>query len=73
MSGRDERTYMKLIVEADTDRVLGILMMGPDAPEIVQSLAVAVTMGLRKADLDATMAMHPTAAEEFMLMRTARA
>ncbi len=73
MSGRDERTYMKLIVEADTDRVLGIHMMGPDAPEIVQSLAVAVTMGLRKADLDATMAMHPTAAEEFMLMRTARA
>ena len=72
VSGRAERTYMKLIVEAATDQVLGIHMIGPDAPEIVQGLAVAVTMGAKKADFDATMAMHPTAAEEFMLLRTAR-
>ncbi|HYS11766.1 MAG TPA: glutathione-disulfide reductase, partial [Burkholderiaceae bacterium] len=51
------------------DRVLGVHMLGPDAPEIVQSLAVALTCGATKRDFDRTLAVHPTAAEEFMLMR----
>jgi glutathione reductase (NADPH) len=72
ISGRAERTYMKLITDAKTDRVIGAHMFGADAPEIVQSLAVAVTMGATKRQFDATIAMHPTAAEEFMLMRTPR-
>jgi glutathione reductase (NADPH) len=69
LAARDERSYMKLIVDAFSDRVLGLHMLGPDAPEIVQSLAVAVTIGARKKDFDATLAVHPTAAEEFVLMR----
>lgn len=69
ISGRQERTYMKLLVDAADDRVLGVHMLGVDAPEIIQGLAIAVTMGARKRDFDATMAMHPTAAEEFVLMR----
>jgi glutathione reductase (NADPH) len=72
MAGRRERSYMKLVVDAATERVLGLHMLGVDAPEIVQSLAVAVTMGARKRDFDATMAVHPTSAEEFVLMRTPR-
>jgi glutathione reductase (NADPH) len=72
ISGRTERSYMKLVVDATSDKVLGLHMIGTDAAEIVQSLAVAVTMGAAKRDFDATMAVHPTAAEEFMLMRTAR-
>jgi len=72
LAGRNERSYMKLVVDADSDRVVGLHMIGADAPEIVQGLAVAVTMGARKRDFDATMAVHPTAAEEFMLMRMPR-
>jgi glutathione reductase (NADPH) len=72
LAGRRERSYMKLVVDAGNDRILGLHMIGPDAPEIVQSLAVAVTMGACKRDFDATMAVHPTAAEEFVLMRKAR-
>lgn len=68
-AGGQTRTYMKLVVDDDNDRVLGIHMMGDDAPEIVQSLAVAYTMGATKADFDRTMAVHPTSAEEFVLMR----
>jgi glutathione reductase (NADPH) len=64
-----ERTRMKLLVDADDDRVLAIHMIGADAPEIVQSLAVALTAKATKADFDRTMAVHPTAAEEFVLMR----
>jgi glutathione reductase (NADPH) len=71
-AGRTERSYMKLVVDAADDKVLGLHMIGGDAPEIVQSLAVAVTMGAHKRDFDATMAVHPTAAEEFMLMRKPR-
>ena len=71
-AGRTERSYMKLVVDAASDKVLGLHMIGGDAPEIVQSLAVAVTMGARKRDFDATMAVHPTIAEEFMLMRKPR-
>ena len=64
-----ERCYMKLLVDAADDRVLAAHMIGADAPEIVQSLAVAVTAGVTKAQFDRTLAVHPTAAEEFVLMR----
>ena len=67
--GGHERTHMKLLVDAATDRVLAVHMIGADAPEIVQSLAVALTAGATKAHFDRTIAMHPTAAEEFVLMR----
>ena len=67
--GGTERTRMKMLVDAADDRVLAIHMMGSDAPEIVQSLAVALTAGATKADFDRTIAVHPTAAEEFVLMR----
>ncbi|MFA5683822.1 MAG: glutathione-disulfide reductase [Lysobacteraceae bacterium] len=72
-SGRAERSYMKLVVDADSDRVLGAHMIGTDAAEIIQSLAPAVTHGLSKRQFDQTLALHPTAAEEFFLMRTPRA
>ena len=65
----NERCYMKLLVDATDDRVLAAHMIGADAPEIVQSLAVAVTAGVTKAQFDRTIAVHPTAAEEFVLMR----
>ncbi len=68
-AGSAERTYMKLLVNADTDRVIGVHMLGTDAPEIVQSLAVALSAGVTKAQFDRTIAVHPTAAEEFVLMR----
>lgn len=67
--GGHERSYMKLLVDAASDRVLAVHMLGADAPEIVQGLAVALTAGATKAQFDATMAVHPTAAEEFVLMR----
>jgi glutathione reductase (NADPH) len=67
--GGEERTRMKLLVDAHSDRVLAVHMAGHDAPEIVQSLAVALSAGATKADFDRTMALHPTAAEEFVLMR----
>lgn len=73
MSGRQEKTFMKLIVENASQKVVGIHMVGPDSPEIIQSLAVAVKCGATKAQFDATMAVHPTAGEEFVLMRTPRA
>jgi glutathione reductase (NADPH) len=69
-TGRAERIYMKLLADAETDRVLALHMIGADAPEIVQSLAVAVTAGATKADFDRTLAVHPTTAEEFVLLRT---
>lgn len=65
----DEKTLMKLIVHKESDRVLGALMVGKDAAEIIQGLAVAVSMGATKRDLDNTMALHPTSAEEFVTMR----
>jgi len=67
--GGEERSYMKVLVDARTDRVLAIHMLGADAPEIVQSLAVALSCGATKAQFDRTVAVHPTAAEEFVLMR----
>ena len=69
LSGRNERTLMKLVVDADSQRVLGAHMVGPDAPEIIQALAIAVKAGLTKRDFDATVAVHPTAAEEFVTLR----
>ena len=72
LSGRDERALMKLIVDRDSDRVLGAHMVGDGAEEIIQTLAIAMTAGATKAHLDATVALHPSAAEEFVLMRTPR-
>lgn len=69
LAGRDERTVMKLIVERKSDRVLGCHVLGPDAGEIVQMAAIALRMGATKADFDATMALHPSAAEELVTMR----
>jgi glutathione reductase (NADPH) len=70
LTGRDERTMMKLVVDQTTDRVLGCHMVGPDSGEIVQGLAVALNCGATKAQFDATIGIHPTAAEEFVTMRT---
>jgi glutathione reductase (NADPH) len=70
LSGRAERMLMKLIVDRKTDRVLGCHILGPDAAEMVQMAAVAMRMGATKADFDATMALHPSAAEELVTMRT---
>jgi glutathione reductase (NADPH) len=69
LSGRDEKVMMKLVVDGTNDRVLGAHMVGADAPEIVQALAIAVKAGLTKRQFDQTVAVHPTAAEEFVLMR----
>jgi glutathione reductase (NADPH) len=70
LSGRDEKTMMKLVVDRASQRVVGVHMVGLDAPEIVQSIAIAVKMGATKQQFDATMAVHPTAAEEFVTLRT---
>jgi len=69
LSGRDERTMMKLVVERASDRVVGCHMVGADAAEIVQGLAIALVCGATKAQFDATVGIHPTAAEEFVTMR----
>lgn len=70
LSGREERSLFKLIVDADTDRVLGCHIFGRDAAEIIQVVAVALKMGATKADFDATLALHPSAAEELVTMRS---
>ena len=72
LSGRDERALMKLVVDAGSGRVVGCHMVGADAPEIVQGIAIAVKAGATKADFDATIGIHPTAAEEFVTMREKR-
>ncbi|MHA7809564.1 MAG: glutathione-disulfide reductase [Marinobacter adhaerens] len=69
LSGRDERSLMKLVVDDETDRVLGAHMVGPDAGEITQGLAVAIKAGATKAQFDSTLGIHPTSAEEFVTMR----
>jgi len=66
---RAERGLYKLVVDADSDRVLGVHMIGPEAPEVLQAAAIAVKAGLTKADFDATVALHPSMAEELVLMR----
>lgn len=70
LSGNEERTFLKLIVRVSDDRVLGCHMVGPDAGEIIQGLAVALKCGATKAQFDATIGVHPTMAEEFVTMRT---
>lgn len=69
LSGMDERTLMKMIVVRGTDRVVGIHMVGTDAPEIIQGMAVAIRAGATKAIFDSTIGIHPTAAEEFVTLR----
>ena len=69
LSGRDEQAMMKLIVDSRSDRVVGVHMVGPDAGEIIQGIAVALKCGATKAQFDATIGIHPTTAEEFVLMR----
>lgn len=66
---RNERALYKMVCDAATDRVVGIHMIGPDAPEIMQAAAIAVKVGLKKADFDATVAIHPTMAEELVLLK----
>jgi glutathione reductase (NADPH) len=70
LSGRARRTLMKLVVDKATQKVVGAHMLGEDAPEIIQGIALAVVMGATKADFDRTIGIHPTAAEEFVTLRT---
>ena len=69
LSGRDERVVLKLLVDGDTDKVVGCHILGPDAAEIVQMAAIALKIGATKADFDATVALHPSIAEELVTMR----
>ncbi len=69
LSGREEKTLMKLVVDSVTDQVLGAHMVGPDAGEMMQGIAVALKAGATKAVFDATVGIHPTSAEEFVTMR----
>ncbi|HEX7854142.1 MAG TPA: glutathione-disulfide reductase [Sphingobium sp.] len=69
LAGRNERSLYKLVCDAETGKVVGIHMIGPDAPEILQAAAIAVKAGLSKADFDATVALHPSMSEELVLMR----
>jgi glutathione reductase (NADPH) len=69
LAGRNERALYKMIVDQETEQVLGIHMIGPDAPEILQAAAVAVKAGLTKTQFDETVALHPTMSEELVLMR----
>ena len=68
LTGRPEKTFMKLVVNAETDRVVGVHLIGSDAGEMIQLAAIPVTMGATKAQFDATFAVHPTAAEELVTM-----
>lgn len=70
LSGRTRKTLMKLVVDQKTQKVLGAHMLGEDAAEIMQGLAIAIVMGATKADFDRTIGIHPTAAEEFVTLRT---
>jgi glutathione reductase (NADPH) len=69
LSGRQTRSFMKLLVDGETQKVVGCHLVGPDAGELIQIVGVAVKMGATKADFDATMAVHPTAAEELVTLR----
>lgn len=69
LTGADEKTFVKLVVETNTDRVLGVHMVGKDAGEIIQGMAIAVNMGATKQDFDATIGIHPSTAEEFVTLR----
>jgi glutathione reductase (NADPH) len=67
--GGEEHMMTKLVVDAETDQILGCHVVGPDAPEIIQMAAIALKMGATKAEWDDTCAVHPTAAEELVTMR----
>ena len=69
LAGRNERSLYKLVLDGETDEVVGVHMIGPDAPEILQAAAIAVKAKLKKADFDATVALHPTMSEELVLMK----
>jgi glutathione reductase (NADPH) len=69
LSGRDTRVFMKLLVDGTSDRIVGCHILGPDAGDLIQVIGIAVKMGATKADFDATMAVHPTMAEELVTMR----
>jgi glutathione reductase (NADPH) len=69
LAGRDTRAFFKLVVDGETDRVVGCHIVGPDAGEMIQLVGIAVKMKATKADFDATMAVHPTAAEELVTLR----
>jgi glutathione reductase (NADPH) len=69
-TGSDERVLMKLVVDASNDRVVGVHIVGPEAPEMIQLAAIAVKAGLTKAQWDATCAVHPTMAEELVTLKT---
>ncbi|MBE7197233.1 MAG: glutathione-disulfide reductase [Parafilimonas terrae] len=69
LSGREERVFMKVLVDVPSDRVVGVHLFGHDAGELIQAVGIAVTMGATKADFDRTIAVHPTAAEELVTMR----
>jgi glutathione reductase (NADPH) len=70
LTGRERKTLMKLVVDTATNKILGAHMLGEDAPEIMQGIGIAITAGATKADFDRTIGIHPTAAEEFVTMRT---
>ena len=69
VAGRDERMLVKLVVDGDTDRVVGCHFVGPEASELAQLVAIPMKMGATKADFDATIALHPTVAEEIVTIR----
>ena len=69
LAGREDRMFMKLIVDGESNKVVGCHVLGEDAAEIIQMAAIAVRLGATKADFDNTMALHPTSAEEFVTMR----
>ena len=69
LAGRNERALYKLVVDSASDRVVGAHMIGPDAPEVLQAVAIAIKAGLTKAQFDDTVALHPTMSEELVLMR----
>jgi glutathione reductase (NADPH) len=71
LSDNDERTFMKLVVDKTTDRVVGVHMLGPEAGEIIQGIGIAIKAGATKAQFDTTIGIHPTTAEEFVTMRSA--
>ena len=72
LSGRDEKMIMKIITDARTDLVLGCHLVGQDAPEIIQGVAIALKCGATKAQFDETIGIHPTSAEELVTMRVKR-
>jgi glutathione reductase (NADPH) len=69
LSGRDTAILLKLVVDGETDRVVGCHIVGPDAAEMIQLIGISVKMKATKADFDAVMALHPTAGEELVTMR----